>query len=63
MNLRDELLKYKYIIGQVILDKNKAQLKTVVNKLGSIHSVFRTFDMEVIAGIRSEGGGKSMTMF
>ena len=31
VNLRDELLPYKHIIGQVLLDKNCA-LRTVVNK-------------------------------
>lgn len=46
LNLRDEMLQYKYIIGQVILDKNPA-IKTVVNKVGSIESEFRTFPMEV----------------
>eukprot|EP00511_Aplanochytrium_stocchinoi_P000480 CAMPEP_0204838266 /NCGR_PEP_ID=MMETSP1346-20131115/30358_1 /ASSEMBLY_ACC=CAM_ASM_000771 /TAXON_ID=215587 /ORGANISM="Aplanochytrium stocchinoi, Strain GSBS06" /LENGTH=453 /DNA_ID=CAMNT_0051974183 /DNA_START=415 /DNA_END=1776 /DNA_ORIENTATION=- len=48
-NLRDELLPYKHIIGQVILDKN-AHIKTVVTKLGNIETKFRTFPMEVIAG-------------
>ncbi|KAK9466917.1 Met-10+ like-protein-domain-containing protein [Lipomyces arxii] len=49
MNLRDEYLPYKYLIGQLILDKNP-KVKTVVNKLDSIDTVFRTFAMEVIAG-------------
>ena len=49
LNLRDSLLPYKNIIGQVILDKNQA-IKTVVNKVGSIETEFRTFPMEVIAG-------------
>lgn len=49
-NLRDELLPYKNIIGQVVLEKNRATLRTVVNKIGKIESVFRTFPMEVIAG-------------
>jgi tRNA G37 N-methylase Trm5 len=36
LNLREELLPYKYIIGQVLLDKNPP-LRTVVNKVfGSI---------------------------
>lgn len=49
MNLREDVLPYKHIIGQVILDKNPI-LKTVVNKTGNIETEFRTFPMEVIAG-------------
>lgn len=49
MNLRDEYLPYKNIIGQVILDKNSA-IRTVVNKLDTIDSVYRNFQMEVLAG-------------
>lgn len=49
LNLREELLPYKHIIGQVILDKNP-RMKTVVNKVGSITNEFRVFQMEVIAG-------------
>lgn len=32
LNLRDEQLPWKYIIGQVLLDKNPP-IKTVVNKV------------------------------
>lgn len=46
VNLREECLPYKHIIGQVILDKNPA-IKTVVNKVGNIETEFRTFPMEV----------------
>ena len=31
LNIRDELLPYKHVIGQVILDKNSS-IRTVVNK-------------------------------
>lgn len=47
--MRDELLPYKYIVGQVLLDKNPS-CKTVVNKVGKIDTVFRTFEMELLAG-------------
>jgi len=50
LNLRSELLPYKEIIGRVLLDKNPS-LKTVVNKTGNIATEFRTFPLEVIAGI------------
>lgn len=48
-NLRDDLLPFKYLIGQIILDKNK-QLRTVVNKVNTIDTEFRNFQMEVLAG-------------
>lgn len=49
LNLREELLPFKYIIGQVILDKNP-RLQTVVNKVASIENEFRVFPMELLAG-------------
>ncbi|KAG8975454.1 tRNA(m(1)G37)methyltransferase, partial [Tulasnella sp. 427] len=52
LNLRDEYLPYKQLIGQIILDKNRA-IRTVVNKINTIDdhdSEFRVFKMEVIAG-------------
>lgn len=50
LNLRDEVLPYKYIIGQVIIDKVPT-IKTVVNKVGMIETEYRTFPMELIGGI------------
>eukprot|EP01112_Ceratiomyxa_fruticulosa_P004051 TRINITY_DN1439_c0_g2_i2.p1 TRINITY_DN1439_c0_g2~~TRINITY_DN1439_c0_g2_i2.p1 ORF type:complete len:448 (+),score=85.48 TRINITY_DN1439_c0_g2_i2:87-1430(+) len=52
LNLKDELLPYKGVIGEVLLAKNPS-LKTVVNKTGLIETEFRTFPMEVIAGVDS----------
>ncbi|KAF8948513.1 tRNA(m(1)G37)methyltransferase [Haplosporangium gracile] len=49
MNLKDEYLPFKGLIGQVILDKNP-NLKTVVNKTDSIDTTFRFFKMEILAG-------------
>lgn len=49
INLRDDVLSFKYLIGQAILDKNP-NIKTVVNKIGQIETEYRTFPMEVIAG-------------
>ena len=46
LNIREELLPFKYTIGAVIMDKN-SNIKTVVNKVGSIETEFRTFPMEV----------------
>ncbi|KAJ2726911.1 tRNA(m(1)G37)methyltransferase [Coemansia sp. Benny D115] len=49
MNLRDQYLEYKSIIGQVILDKSPT-VTMVVNKLDTIDNTFRNFKMEVLAG-------------
>jgi tRNA (guanine37-N1)-methyltransferase len=49
LNLRDEFKPYGALIGQVILDKNP-NIRTVVDKVGSIDTVFRTFSMKVLAG-------------
>ncbi|KAJ7492347.1 Met-10+ like-protein-domain-containing protein [Mycena latifolia] len=49
VNLKEEYLPYKYLIGQILLDKN-AQVRTVVNKLDSIDTQFRFFKMELLAG-------------
>jgi len=49
LNLRDHLLPYKSIIGQVLLD-GVPQARTVVNKLTTIDNTYRNFQMEVLAG-------------
>lgn len=49
MNLKDEYLPWKTLIGEIILDKNP-NLRTVVNKMDSIDTTFRFFKMEVLAG-------------
>ena len=49
INIKDELLDWRFVIGKVLLDKNPA-LRTVVNKSGVIETTFRTFPMEVVAG-------------
>ncbi|KAJ3214103.1 serine/threonine-protein kinase M1 [Dinochytrium kinnereticum] len=49
LNLRDQYLPYKSIIGEVLLDKNK-YIRTVVNKTDSIDHTFRFFKMELLAG-------------
>ena len=33
VNLRDEALPHKHLIGHVILDKNQPNIRTVVNKV------------------------------
>lgn len=49
VNLKEHLLPYKKLIGQVILDKVK-DCKTVVNKIESIDTTYRFFKMEVLCG-------------
>ncbi|KAG5990482.1 tRNA(m(1)G37)methyltransferase [Claviceps pusilla] len=51
LNIRGQYLPYKYVIAQVILDKN-AHIRTVINKIDNVgtESEFRTFSYEVLAG-------------
>lgn len=49
LNLREDQLPYKDIIGQVLLDKQPG-IETVVNKVTSIDETFRFFKMELLAG-------------
>ncbi|GJQ09309.1 hypothetical protein GpartN1_g1100.t1 [Galdieria partita] len=50
LNLRDDLLPYKFLIGNILLTKHYPRIKTVVNKTGETSGPFRTFDMEVLCG-------------
>lgn len=51
LNLRDEYLKYKNIIAQIIVDKNPT-VTTVINKIDDVgeENEFRTFRYELLAG-------------
>jgi tRNA (guanine37-N1)-methyltransferase len=51
VNLREQYLPYKHLIGQVLLDKSP-NTTTVINKTFDVgkESVFRTFPYEVLAG-------------
>ncbi|GAB0099653.1 tRNA (guanine(37)-N1)-methyltransferase [Sergentomyia squamirostris] len=50
VNLKDHLLPFKRLIGEVFLDKIPT-CRTVVNKLHTIDSEFRNFQMELLAGV------------
>ncbi|KAI5369410.1 Putative tRNA (guanine(37)-N(1))-methyltransferase, SAM-dependent methyltransferase TRM5/TYW2-type [Septoria linicola] len=51
LNLRDEYLKYKTIIAEILMDKNPG-VRTVINKIDDVgeESEYRTFQYEVLAG-------------
>ena len=51
LNLRDEYLKHKHIIAEVIMDKNTT-VTTVINKIDDVgeENEFRTFKYELLAG-------------
>jgi tRNA (guanine37-N1)-methyltransferase len=49
LNLRDDVMQYKDVIGRVLLDKNP-RLRTIVNKVGAIESEFRVPTWELLAG-------------
>ena len=40
LNLRDELLPHKHVIGRVLLDKN-TKIKTVLNKVSPLRPCWR----------------------
>lgn len=50
VNLRDEHIPWKTIIGQVMIDKLSPRIRTIVNKIESTGGPYRTFAMEVLAG-------------
>ncbi|XP_043930416.1 tRNA (guanine(37)-N1)-methyltransferase isoform X2 [Protopterus annectens] len=49
MNLREHQLPYRYLVGQVIIDKNPG-VTSVVNKTNIIDNAYRNFQMELLAG-------------
>ncbi|TKY90532.1 hypothetical protein EX895_000530 [Sporisorium graminicola] len=50
LNLLEAFLPYRFLVGHVILSKHVGSLRTVVNKLDSIDTEFRFFQMELLAG-------------
>ena len=50
LNLLKNQLLYKNIIAKVLLDKNPS-IKTVVNKTEALSNVYRTPELEVLAGV------------
>lgn len=49
VNLREHLLPYKNVIGEVLYDK-VPNCKTVVNKTDNIDNTYRNFKMEILCG-------------
>ncbi|XP_066144148.1 tRNA (guanine(37)-N1)-methyltransferase [Euwallacea fornicatus] len=49
VNLREHLLPYKHLIGEVLYDKLKG-CESVVNKVNIIDNTYRSFQMEVLQG-------------
>lgn len=49
LNLRDHLLPYKQLIGEVLRDK-LPNCRTVVNKASNIDNTYRNFQLELICG-------------
>ena len=63
VNLNDEALPYKFLIGRAILDKNRPRIRLVVNKIGNIENEFRTFPMEILASVdKIDGSDFSVTV-
>lgn len=53
LNLRTEHLPYRRLIAQVVFDKNRPKVQTVVNKIDAIQNDYRTMQLEVLAGNHS----------
>ncbi|CAD5223385.1 unnamed protein product [Bursaphelenchus okinawaensis] len=49
LNLREELLPYKFVIAKILMDKIP-YAKTIVNKTDKISAEFRFFELELLAG-------------
>ena len=50
LNLKEEQLPYKTVIGQILLEKLKPRCRTVINKIENVSTKFRTINMELLAG-------------
>jgi len=50
LNLREDLLPFKFLIGNILLAKHYPRIKTVVNKVSETSGPFRTFGMEILSG-------------
>lgn len=50
LNLRNEHAPYRHTIAQIVLEKNKPRIRTVVNKTDVIHNKYRTMQLELLAG-------------
>ncbi|KAG6512115.1 hypothetical protein ZIOFF_030210 [Zingiber officinale] len=53
LNLRDEHLPFRKLIAQIVLDKNRPKIQTVVNKMDAIQNEYRTMQLEVLVGNHS----------
>ncbi|RWS11705.1 tRNA (guanine(37)-N1)-methyltransferase-like protein [Dinothrombium tinctorium] len=49
LNLREHLLPFKHLIGEIFLATSKSDIKRIVNKSQIIDSEFRFFEMETLA--------------
>ena len=50
-NLRQPHLPYGKLIGRVMLDRLQPSIRTVVNKLGEVGGPYRTYAMDLLAGV------------
>jgi len=50
LNLKKKHLPYRFMIGEILLDRFQPIIQSIVNKVGEVSGPFRTYDMEVLAG-------------
>ena len=51
LNLKSRHMPYRKMIGSVMVDRYSPRIKTVVNKVGEVSGPYRTYEMEILAGI------------
>ena len=61
VNLRENMLPYKHVFGEVLADKN-ARVEVVVNKTSATKNEFRVFPMEVLYGPPSIGDDGELSL-
>ena len=60
-NLRDKVLDYKSLIGDVLLEKIP-NIKTVVNKLSEIDNTYRNFQVKNLLDLFKRNNNKNLTL-
>ena len=55
MNFTKKAFPFRYVVGQVVLDKNP-KIRSVICKIGFIDNIYRVYNLECIAGEKGNYG-------